>query len=85
MGRGPIPKHDKRLWSSDVKKVVIAVLNFYRKYLSGMKLQCCRFYPSCSQYAIDAIERHGLARGLFKASGRILRCHPFSRGGYDPA
>jgi len=67
-----------------LKKGMIFILRFYRKYLSPMKLQCCRFYPSCSEYAIDAIEKDGVIVGSFKGLKRILRCHPFSRGGYDP-
>jgi len=50
-----------------------------------MKLQCCRFYPSCSEYTKDAIEKYGLLAGSFKGIKRILKCHPFSKGGYDPA
>lgn len=68
-----------------MKKIVIFVLLFYRKYMSGAKLQCCRFYPSCSEYAIDAINKHGLALGILKSVKRLLRCNPFCAGGYDPA
>ena len=68
-----------------MKKLVISMLKFYRNYLSPFKLRCCRFYPSCSEYAIDSIEKHGVVKGAFKAIKRLLRCHPFSRGGYDPA
>lgn len=66
------------------RNVLIGALTFYRNYLSPMKIRCCRFYPSCSEYAIEAIEKHGVFSGLFKGLKRILRCHPFSRGGYDP-
>lgn len=68
-----------------IKKTAIFILTFYRNYLSRMKLQCCRFYPSCSEYTHDAIEKYGVAKGMVKGMIRILRCHPFSRGGYDPA
>lgn len=68
-----------------VKKVLVSIIKFYRNYLSGMKLQCCRFYPSCSQYTIDAVEKYGPIRGILKGSMRLLRCHPLSKGGYDPA
>jgi len=47
-------------------------------------LQCCRFYPSCSQYAVEAIEKDGLLLGILKGIKRVSRCHPFSKGGYDP-
>ncbi|MDD3906035.1 MAG: membrane protein insertion efficiency factor YidD [Candidatus Omnitrophica bacterium] len=68
-----------------MKKIAILALKFYRKYLSILMLQHCRFYPSCSQYAIDAIEKDGFSKGIFKSIWRILRCNPFSKGGYDPA
>lgn len=66
-------------------KPIVSLLKFYRNYLSPLKLQCCRFHPSCSEYAIEAVEKYGAIKGSFKAVKRILRCHPFSRGGYDPA
>jgi len=68
-----------------MKKLLILALKFYRNYLSSCKLQCCRFYPSCSAYTMDAIGKYGALKGLLKGSARILRCHPFSKGGYDPA
>jgi len=68
-----------------MKTAAVALLKFYRNYLSGLKLQCCRFYPSCSEYAIEAIEKYGLIRGGAKSLMRLLKCHPFSDGGYDPA
>lgn len=64
--------------------IAVAALKFYRKYLSVMKLRCCRFYPSCSEYAIEAIEKRGTLMGGIKSIWRVLRCNPFSRGGYDP-
>lgn len=67
-----------------MKRTAIILLQMYRKYLSGIKIQCCRFYPSCSEYAIGAIEKYGLLRGFFITCGRVVRCHPFSKGGYDP-
>jgi len=67
-----------------MKKIAIYIINVYRNYLSPMKLQCCRFYPSCSEYAIEAIEKHGVLKGILKSIKRVLRCHPFSAGGYDP-
>ena len=67
-----------------LKSAAIWILTSYRKYLSPIKLQCCRFYPSCSEYTIEAIEKYGLFSGSFKGLKRILRCHPLSAGGYDP-
>ena len=68
-----------------MKFVIIRCLNFYRKYLSINKLRCCRFYPSCSEYAIDAVYKYGVFKAVVKIAYRVLRCNPFSRGGYDPA
>jgi putative membrane protein insertion efficiency factor len=68
-----------------MKKIIILLLRFYRNYLSILKLRCCRFYPSCSEYAMDAVEKYGPLTGLLKAAKRLLKCHPFSPGGYDPA
>lgn len=65
-------------------KAAVSAIKFYRNYLSVMKLRCCRFYPSCSEYAMEAIERRGLFHGGIKAIKRVLRCHPFCEGGYDP-
>jgi uncharacterized protein len=67
-----------------IKKFVVSSVNFYRNFLSGYKLQCCRFYPSCSEYAAEAVEKKGVVRGVFLSLFRILKCNPFSRGGYDP-
>ncbi|KOR26420.1 membrane protein [Clostridium sp. L74] len=56
----------------------------YRKYISPLKRPSCRFYPTCSQYAIEAIEKYGALQGTLISIKRILRCHPFNKGGYDP-
>nr|WP_275941006.1 membrane protein insertion efficiency factor YidD [Legionella antarctica] len=56
----------------------------YRYLISPLIKPCCRFYPSCSQYAISAIKQHGVVKGIWMAFKRLLRCHPWSRGGYDP-
>lgn len=68
----------------ELKKFFIGLIRFYRKYISPLKAPSCKFYPTCSQYAIDAIEKKGLCLGLILAIWRVLRCNPFSRGGYDP-
>jgi len=56
----------------------------YRNILSGLKMRCCRFYPSCSEYALEAIKKYGIFRGGLYTIQRLGRCHPFSDGGYDP-
>ena len=67
-----------------VKNFLIRLIGLYRKYLSPLKGRpCCRFYPSCSQYAIDALSEWGVIRGLGLSVWRILRCNPFCRGGID--
>lgn len=68
-----------------IKKCALAIISFYHNYLSHMKLQCCRFYPSCSEYTKDAIEKYGVLSGGLRGLKRLARCHPLSRGGYDPA
>ena len=68
-----------------VKRFLIAAIRFYQVCLSPLKMRChCRFYPTCSQYAIEAIEKYGPWKGTLLAVWRILRCNPFSKGGYDP-
>jgi len=62
---------------------LIAIIRLYQ-VLSSPLPPSCRFVPSCSQYAIEAIEKHGALKGLYLSIRRILRCHPFSPGGYDP-
>jgi len=65
-------------------RIFIAIIRGYQMLLSPLLGRNCRFHPSCSQYAIEALRIHGLIRGSGYAVWRILRCHPFSRGGYDP-
>ncbi|MCD2493268.1 membrane protein insertion efficiency factor YidD [Lacrimispora sp. NSJ-141] len=68
-----------------VKKLLIRLIRFYRKYLSGLKTRShCIYIPTCSQYAIEALEKYGALKGSFLAIKRILRCNPFAKGGYDP-
>ncbi len=68
-----------------MKWVFIQLVLLYRVTLGRLLGGQCRFYPSCSQYAIDAIDKYGTAKGAWRAVRRLARCHPFSRGGYDPA
>jgi putative membrane protein insertion efficiency factor len=65
-------------------KLLIACIRCYQGFWSSWRPPVCRFYPTCSHYAIQALERYGLRRGLWMALIRLLKCHPFHRGGYDP-
>jgi len=67
-----------------MKKVLIFIINIYRKFISPIKSGKCRYYPTCSEYAMQAIDKYGAIKGMFMAGKRILRCHPFHPGGYDP-
>ncbi|MCT4507235.1 MAG: membrane protein insertion efficiency factor YidD [Tepidibacter sp.] len=60
------------------------IIRFYQKFISPIKGKTCRFYPTCSQYAIDALEKYGFLKGSYLSIKRILKCHPFHEGGYDP-
>ncbi|MAK43355.1 MAG: membrane protein insertion efficiency factor YidD [Spongiibacter marinus] len=67
-----------------MQRLLIACIKFYRLCISPLIAPHCRFYPSCSHYAIDAIREHGALRGSWLALRRIGRCHPLNPGGYDP-
>lgn len=67
-----------------MKKTFIRLIRLYQKNISPKKPPCCKYYPSCSSYAIEAIEKRGAFIGFFLALFRILRCNPFAKGGYDP-
>ena len=68
-----------------MKKVLIGLIKFYRKYISSMKsIPTCKYIPTCSEYGLQAIEKYGAFKGGFLTVWRILRCNPFSKGGYDP-
>ena len=69
---------------SYMKKILIAMIRFYQKYISPYKGTKCPCIPSCSQYGLEAIEKYGVIKGGLLAAWRILRCNPFSKGGYDP-
>jgi uncharacterized protein len=66
------------------KRVGIALIKGYRRFVSPMLPPSCRFTPSCSLYTLQAIEKYGLLKGSFMGARRLLRCHPFSEGGFDP-
>jgi putative membrane protein insertion efficiency factor len=67
-----------------MKKVLLWLLRGYKRFISPCLGQHCRFYPSCSVYAYQAIEKYGALKGSFMAVKRLLKCHPFNEGGYDP-
>jgi uncharacterized protein len=67
-----------------VKKILIFLIKSYKKFISPVLPKSCRFYPTCSEYAIGAISKYGVLRGSIKSMYRILRCNPFNKGGYDP-
>lgn len=67
-----------------MKAFLIRSIRLYQKYISPMKHTKCPYFPSCSQYGLEAVERHGALKGSAMAAWRVLRCNPFSHGGYDP-
>lgn len=67
-----------------IARVLLALIRFYRRFISPLTPPVCRFEPSCSKYTLEAIEVHGAARGSWLGFWRIMRCHPFHPGGYDP-
>lgn len=74
-----------RIMSNCLKKFLLFIIKVYRVYFSPLKRYThCRYIPTCSQYAVEAIEKYGPFKGTFLALKRILRCNPFSKGGSDP-
>jgi putative membrane protein insertion efficiency factor len=67
-----------------MKKFFVLIIRFYQKYISPLSPPSCRFTPTCSQYATEAIEAFGAIKGTYLTIRRILKCHPFHKGGYDP-
>lgn len=67
-----------------MKRFAIWLIKIYQKGISPLKPSCCRFVPTCSQYAVEAIERFGFIKGGYLGVRRILKCHPLHKGGYDP-
>ncbi|MGE5577131.1 MAG: membrane protein insertion efficiency factor YidD [Syntrophothermus sp.] len=64
--------------------LVLGLIRVYQKVISPLKPRSCRFYPTCSEYAAGAVQKHGVVRGGYLAIRRLLRCHPFHPGGFDP-
>ena len=67
-----------------VKQLLLIFIKFYQFFISPLTGRNCRFYPTCSAYAFEAVAKHGSLRGTALAVKRVLRCHPFHAGGYDP-
>ena len=67
-----------------MKGLLLRLIRFYRSSISPLRPPCCRFIPTCSEYALEAVEKYGAVKGSFLAAKRILRCNPFHKGGYDP-
>lgn len=67
-----------------MKKVLIKVLKSYKKYISPLLGEHCRFYPTCSEYMVEAIDKYGTLKGVYLGTKRLLRCNPLCKGGYDP-
>ncbi len=67
-----------------MSRICILLIRFYRKFISPLKPPCCRFTPTCSEYALEAYRKHGFFKGTYLTVWRILRCNPFCKGGYDP-
>lgn len=67
-----------------MKRLFLGIIRFYQRFISPIKPPTCRFYPSCSHYTFQAIEKYGAFKGGWLGLKRILKCHPFHKGGYDP-
>ncbi|MDR2456921.1 MAG: membrane protein insertion efficiency factor YidD [Clostridiales Family XIII bacterium] len=67
-----------------MKTILILIIKGYKKFISPMLGNNCRFYPTCSTYMMEAIKKYGCIKGMYLGIKRILRCHPFNAGGYDP-
>ena len=67
-----------------MRKVVVAALSFYKRFLSPFVPAACRYRPTCSEYMLEAVDKYGVPRGVWMGTLRLLRCHPFREGGFDP-
>ncbi|WP_166694794.1 membrane protein insertion efficiency factor YidD [Bacillus cereus] len=67
-----------------MKQIFIRIIRFYQKFISPMTPPTCRFYPTCSHYGLEAFQKHGAFKGFWLTCKRILKCHPFHPGGFDP-
>ncbi|HBV86638.1 membrane protein insertion efficiency factor YidD [Desulfosporosinus sp.] len=67
-----------------MRRILVGLIRLYQIFISPLKGQTCRFYPSCSEYSVQALQKYGLIKGSYKSVRRILKCHPFNPGGHDP-
>lgn len=67
-----------------MKQILVGIIRFYQRFISPLKPRSCRFYPTCSEYAILALKKYGVILGGWKSIVRISKCHPFHPGGHDP-
>ncbi|MEK3980813.1 membrane protein insertion efficiency factor YidD [Psychrobacillus sp. FSL K6-2836] len=67
-----------------MKHIIISIFRFYQKFISPLSPPSCRFYPTCSHYGVEAVQKHGAIKGSFLTIKRISKCHPFHEGGVDP-
>jgi putative membrane protein insertion efficiency factor len=67
-----------------LRNFVLTILRIYKRWISPMLPSACRFHPTCSEYTMEAVEKHGALRGVWMGILRLLRCHPFHEGGFDP-
>lgn len=75
---------EQRPVSTVLRRAVVAPIKLYQKMVSPLTGQRCKYHPSCSEYAVQAVTKFGILRGLVLAGWRLLRCNPWSRGGFDP-
>ncbi len=81
---GNMAKSAANFAANFIVKLMVLPIRFYQKFISPFTLPSCRFTPTCSQYAVEALRRHGPIKGFWLAIRRILRCHPWGGSGYDP-
>lgn len=67
-----------------VTRICLIIIRSYRIFISPLKPRVCRFYPSCSEYTYEAVQKYGICKGMHMGTKRILKCHPFNPGGYNP-
>ncbi len=77
-------QHPKDVEQAERRMILTAPIRFYRRFISPLLPPACRFYPTCSQYALEALERYGMFKGSWLILKRLSKCHPYHPGGFDP-